>query len=85
MMLQVCPKCQFRLAPGRHICSTCGFVVVSKRDVKGGAQSKAAPSTVSAALRNAKVEKRGFWASLFSTENESPKEQRRDEPALGET
>lgn len=85
MMLQVCPKCQFRLAPGRHICSTCGFVVVSKKDVKGGTQAKTSSPAVSAALRNAKVEKRGFWASLFGAENESPKEQRRDEPALGET
>jgi hypothetical protein len=82
MLCQTCPKCQFRLAPGRHICGTCGHVLSAKRDVKPGVAKDAAV----VADNKTVAKKQGFWKSLFSVQDDtSTNDKRHEEPALGET
>lgn len=63
----ICPRCQFRLPAGGHICRTCGFTV-AKKEARPTNESKPRPAP--------------DWTNVFNF-NQPAQEKRRDEPALG--
>jgi uncharacterized Zn finger protein (UPF0148 family) len=81
MLCQICPRCQFRLAAGRHVCPTCGYsFAVSKKDAKAAGAKEIIPPT--SVPEKAPIKPKGFWKSLFTVADEPTN---KDEPALGES
>ncbi len=84
MLYQLCPRCQFKLPAGKHVCLTCGLnVPVSKLNPQLAEETTpAAKATHDAASTGVG----GFWRSLLGLDhNDSDKKESKADPALGET
>jgi hypothetical protein len=69
MLYPTCPRCQFRLPAGSHICRTCGYVLPKENKPEQAAAKQAHP--------------RKAWNNVFNFGSRS--EKHHDERALGET
>lgn len=73
MQYYLCPRCQFRVAANKQVCTTCGFNIASLKNNQAAVVEQA-PVT--------KVAKNGFF-SKFMGAQPSTKEPREEKPALG--
>lgn len=80
MLYQICPRCKFRVALNKHICSTCGAAVPCKKELEEAALQKEQE------MQAARGQK-GFWKSLFSPAQARAEKSEpiHEERALGKT
>lgn len=73
----LCPRCHFRVALNKHLCSTCGYNLSTANNARG----------VNEELGQGAKAKRGdnFWAKFFGLEppDDDRKDPTKEEPALG--
>lgn len=76
MHYMLCPRCKFRVALNKHMCSTCGYVVPPPSSVRA-VSDELGPMP--------KAQKGGFWAKFFGLEPQVDEhtEPPHEEPALG--
>lgn len=71
MQYYLCPRCQFRIAAKKNVCTTCGFNLAS---LKTSAPLEDAETTP------AKLPKTAFWSKYLGQSNKDPAQEK---PALG--
>lgn len=72
MQYYLCPRCQFRIAANKKVCTTCGFNLAA---LKNAAPSEDVSETGS------KAPKTAFWSKYLG--QQSNKESAQEKPALG--
>ncbi len=72
MQYYLCPRCQFRIAANKHVCTTCGFNMSSLKNT----------SAVEEQTSPVKMPKTAFWSKYLGIQPAN-KEPAQEKPALG--
>jgi DNA-directed RNA polymerase subunit RPC12/RpoP len=74
MNYYLCPRCKFRIASSKYICSTCGFKVLPASDTKSGVSDD-----------SHKAAKPNLLGKIFNVEQRAnkPSDSAAEKPVLG--
>jgi hypothetical protein len=73
MQYYLCPRCKFKIAANKHVCTTCGLNVSAYNSTVGGEQTD----------KDAKPAKSNVWARMMRLDSRPSKESGQEKPALG--